>query len=430
MVPFMFRKLFGRKAPGTAVVSRQSAGTIDAGSIFAREFGRAENIYGLTAPELLSVLQTPQNGNEIRREARYLARVSPHLAEFVRATTRGVLPGLQRPQLPVEDRAADWWVAHWSGVRARGELTGLEFEEMCWRAFVVDGEIFLGRHSDEQWEMIAADDVEVEVEGGSPSAPWPMVWKVRDRRVRAGEIIHIANRDDPASVRGRSLLAYALPPARSLTGIMANSGQGAVVMARIIAVLEAQGSGGLAMQAAAQGIGGSGLDDPGTPTAETGDLGAFPPGSIPVLPTGTKLAQHEYGLPEHMPAHLALLVEEIATGLGVSRHALDGDVSRANFASLRTGFVRDQNTFDDLASRWCRDFRQAIWRFDVLDAIAAGKVPARVLRTVPTWVAPHRADPNPEKSDPAMIASAEVGLVDLDRERIRRGLPPKKESAA
>ena len=97
---------------------RQNA--LDAGSIFARAFAGGENSFGLTASELVAVLMSPKNANEIRRESRYLSRACPYLGEFLNVSARGVLPGLMPPLNDPDARTAAWWRRYWAGPVAKG----------------------------------------------------------------------------------------------------------------------------------------------------------------------------------------------------------------------------------------------------------------------------------------------------------------------
>lgn len=409
--------LFKRKAE-----ARQ--GTIDAGSIFAREFGRASAAYGLTSPELVSILQTPINGNELRREARYLARVCPFLAEFVRMTSRSILPGDMDPLGDaIPDDVKAWWRMHWASPVAVGNQTGLDFETQCWRSYVIDGELFIGRTADDRLEAISPDEVEIASTGGDDKAPYAIAWTIRGRSVMADRVLHIANRTDLEDVRGRSMLSHALPPSRSRLGISINAGNGAVIMARLIGILQAGGAGGAGMVAASAGLGTSGLDAEGSTADATATARKqFPPGSIPVFPLGTTLEAVKYGLPDNVRAQLNVLVDEVAAGLGVSRSSIDGDVSKANFSSLQSAFARDQNVFDDLNKSWCRAFRLPIWRTSVTGAIANGDLSAGATAWTPTWASPWRRPPMLEKEIAAMVAAGDAGLMDLDDERKRRAL--------
>ena len=343
----------------------------------------------------------------------------------MRVTARSVLPGIMPPLNDADARTAAWWRRYWAGPVAKDGSSGLDFEQRAWRAYAVDGEVFIGRHESGEIELISPDECEPETLGGDTSAPVALVWRVRGKAILSSDLHHVANRHDLADPRGRSMMATALPASRSRLSISSNAGGGAAIMARIVGIYQTGAGAGLAGLAGAEGLGVSGLDvdaAPGDPTAAA--VKQFPAGSLPSLPPGASIEQHRYGMPEQAGSQIDALVDEIAAGLGVSRHALDGDLSRANFNSLRVGFVRDNNTFAEWCDRWCRHFRLPIWRAAIVGAIADGEVPAHAMRFVPEWAPPYRRDPMEERAIKTLGDAAALGLVDLRRERVRRGLSP------
>ena len=261
----------------------------DAGVVFARAY-QSSNIYGATPVELVAVLESPEAAGEVRREARYLARSCAFLGSYMRVMRRGVLPGLMRP-LDVSDATAAWWRSYWRGRVAVGAMTGLAFEALALRTLIIDGEIFVSWR-DEALEIITADSVESTATGGDEACPYPVAWKIRGRVVSHADVLQIANRDDPGTVRGRSLLARALPLARGVVGIQANAALSSDIMARFAAVLEAVGAAGLAMVAGGNPLVGSTALDAPAADDETAAVARrqFPSGSLPTIPGGSKLA--------------------------------------------------------------------------------------------------------------------------------------------
>ena len=122
-------------------------------------------------------------------------------------------------------------------------------------------------------------------------------------------------------------------------------------------------------------------------------------------------------MPQNVAAQLDGLVDEIATGCGISRFVIDGDVSKANFSSLQAGFARDEGVFADLNEKWCRSFRLPIWRTSVVGAIADGDLSAGAAAVMPEWKPPYRRAPMAEKEIAALIAASEAGLIDLAKEK-------------
>ena len=396
---------------------------IDASAVFARAYQNG-NAYGGTPVELLAVLESPDAAGELRREARYLARSCPFLGSYLRVMARGVLP-TDMPPLGVSEGTAAWWQRYWRGPVGVAGATGLDFEAMALKQLIIDGEFFVSHRRDGMFEVVAADAVESLATGGDDAAPWPISWKIRGMTVAHGDAHQVANRDDPGTVRGRSILARALPAARAVVVIGANAGQGSSVMSRFVGILEAAGAAGLAMTAAGSPLlGSTGLD---ADTRVSGDPAEtarrqFPAGALPTLPTGSKLVGPEYGLPERAAKQVEELKTEIAAALGLSRYALDGDTANANFSSLRHGHRRDEDSFAAWTAWWCRTFRLPIWRRAVVAAVAAGELEAAAIRETPEWPSPYLTAPLPEADAKAVGLLNEQGLIDLDKERLRRGV--------
>ena len=385
--------------------------------------GTADTAYGLNAPELVGSLQAPVNSEAVRRQARWQARACPYISRFLETSIRRVLPTMDPLDVPPD--VAEWWQRTWRETPiGKGGETGEQLERRAWLAYCVDGEFFCAGATAGEIDLIAADAVELASAGGDDQLPYPIAWKVRGRTVAAAKILHVAHMIDIESVRGRPVIATALPASRSRIVICANAGLGASIMSRLIGLLKTGAGAGLGVAAGAQGLGVSGLAG----AENEGDAAAaltkqFPPGSLPTLVSGMEIDPVKYGLPDAAKAQVELLIDEIAAALHVSRALLDGDISRSNFASLRAGYAADQATFDYWCRNWVCAFRVPMFRMLATDAIARRDLPATAAGLTPDWRAPLGGEPNPEKELAAIKAAAELGLAELEAERLRRNVP-------
>lgn len=110
------------------------------------------------------------------------------------------------------------------------------------------------------------------------------------------------------------------------------------------------------------------------------------------------------GLVEHMKERL----HAIAAGVGATYHQITGDLTQANYSSLRGGLVE----FERLVDGWQDDLMVAqsglpAWRRVMRAATANGVLgdPPRA-----AWVRPKRPWVDPEKDAKAAIANAEAGF--------------------
>lgn len=408
----LWDRLRGR-APEQRQVAQDAAGAALVG-FFG---GAGDRTFGLNSVELLPTLQSPAAQEALRRQARWMIRACPYLSRFSEISTRRVLPTM--PPLDVPDALADWWMRTWEGPIGIGGETGEQLERRAWLTFLADGEVFISRTADGEIELIAADAVETAATYGDEWLPVVRAWRVRGRTVTADRILHVANRCDPENVRGRPLVATALPASRSRLSICANAGLGASILARFAGLLKAGQSG---IVSGAGGLGESGLEGAAPAGTTETAVKQFPPGSVAEFAAGMELDVPKYGMPDAAQKQVSGLVDEIAAALCISRALLDGDISRANFASLRAGYASDQASFDWWCRKWISDFRRPVWSWLVSDAIARGDLQGSAVNERPDWKAPAGGEPNPEAEAKGFKLPAELGLLDIENEKIRRGV--------
>jgi lambda family phage portal protein len=155
---------------------------------------------------------------------------------------------------------------------------------------------------------------------------------VKERvRVAAKEIIHLYRVKRPGQTRGITAFAPVMADINMIGGYQE---------AELVAARGAAANMGLIIddpEAEGDGI------DPDTP-------GTIPeeaePGAFHRLPPGTKLQQYS---PEHpvsaFGAFVSAILRSISSGLGVSYSALTGDLTNANYGSLRDGSLKERDAY-------------------------------------------------------------------------------------
>ncbi len=147
--------------------------------------------------------------------------------------------------------------------------------------------------------------------------------------------------------------------------------------------------------------------------------GGLEPGTMKRLPAGTKI---EFSSPaaigEEAIDFLKITRQEIAAGLGVPVHVLSGDLSDANYSSLRAGLIEwrrrvEKHQHSMLVYQFCRP----VWRFwCVQRALAGAPEMAGFFRDerpflAAKWITPKFDFVDPKKDTDAEIAALNAGLM-------------------
>ncbi|MAQ36128.1 MAG: phage portal protein, partial [Thioclava sp.] len=143
-------------------------------------------------------------------------------------------------------------------------------------------------------------------------------------RVPAEDVIHIFRQLGPGQVRGISQLAPILLTVNELDQAL-----DAMLVGLKISSMFA----GFVTDTTNMGGAGDAF-----PEADGGDI-SLEPGVVRVLPGGTDI---KFAAPEQAKESIAfakLTLGQIAAGLGVPQHLVDGDLSQANYSSLRAGLL-------------------------------------------------------------------------------------------
>lgn len=232
----------------------------------------------------------------------------------------------------------------------------------------------------------------------------PFATSTETVRIPADEIIHLFRRLYPGQVRGQS---WFTPVIRRLIDL--DKTQEGINVGLQVAAMHA---GFLIDQNGTGGIPYDGLQS-GT-TLESG----LEPGTLKILPSGYDI---RFSSPQQAP-HAVQMVEQeilaIAAGLGVPAHLVSGDVSKANYSSLRA----DMNAFRARLEAWqwgliIPQLCQPVYERVITHAVLSGTIDLPGFWTDPEpyfeceWFPPRLPAVDPQKDAAAMRELLETGLM-------------------
>jgi len=168
-------------------------------------------------------------------------------------------------------------------------------------------------------------------------------------RVPATDLIHAFLPDQPEQLRGVPWLAAAMPAIHMLDAYQ----EAAVTAARV-------GAAKMGFFTTPDGM-------PHALASEEGDPGDFldeaEPGAFGVLPHGYSFQPFNPDYPHQAyERFVKTVLHDIAVGLGVSYHALTGDLSEVNFSSARAGTLEDRERWMTLQHWFAHAVLRPIYR--------------------------------------------------------------------
>ena len=219
-------------------------------------------------------------------------------------------------------------------------------------------------------------------------------------RVSASDMLHVFRPSHPGAVRGVSQLAPVLVPANEL-----DQWTDATIVGHKVAAMHA----GFVV-------------DPNANGTVFGDVGAngdlsdisLEPGVVRVLPAGTDIRFNTPDQTKDGIAFAKFVVAQIAAGLGVPPHLVDGDLSQANYSSLRAGLLPfrakvEQYTYHTLVPQ----FLDPLFRRVVTTEVLSGRldVPSLDEAFAVEWLPPRPLQVDPAKDADAMRTLLDMGLL-------------------
>ncbi len=297
-------------------------------------------------------LETIQAAPQIRSKARYFAANDAHASAGVNALTTYLWGTGAVPAHPNADLAAaflEWWDN--CDADGRTNFGGLIAQAI--RAMIVDGEcfiIFRQRAAGLKLQLMPAEQVDEsltrELGGGAhitagiehnaqgervaywirPFLPTQQfeTW-APPVRVDAADVLHLMRPDGVGQIRGVSWLAPIMLKLADL-GLLSD----ALLKGFQVAAMHA----GFLTDA----NGAAALPFEGEKNGDALDV-SLEPGVVRRLPAGTDIKFNNPQAAQQSVEFMTAMTEEIAAGLGVPAFMVSGNVSRANYSSLRAALI-------------------------------------------------------------------------------------------
>jgi lambda family phage portal protein len=299
-----------------------------------------------------TALETIQAAPASRSKARYFAANDAHAAAGVNALATYLWgPGA----VPAHDDAAlvEEFLTWWDNCDADGRTNFGGLIRLAIQAMIVDGECFIvfrQRADGLKLQLMpaeqVAEDVTRELGGGAfiaagiefnadgervaywirPHLPTQQfeTW-APPVRVDAADVLHLMRPDGIGQIRGVSWLAPIMLKLADL-GLLSD----ALLKGFQVAAMHA----GFLTDAS----GATQLPFDGEKTGDTLDV-SLEPGVVRRLPSGMDIKFNNPEAAQQSVEFLTAMVEEIAAGLGVPAFMVSGNVSRANYSSLRAALI-------------------------------------------------------------------------------------------
>lgn len=218
-------------------------------------------------------------------------------------------------------------------------------------------------------------------------------------RVPADDILHVMKPIAAGQVRGISWLAPIILPANEFDQLLDALLVGVKVAAMHAGFLtDMNGSGEPYDGSGAGGIMETGLE----------------PGTLKRIPTGYDIKFNTPQQTSEVAAFLRMNLQQLAAGLGLPEHLLSGDLTGANYSSLRAGLQPFRVRVEQIQyGIFVPQLLRPIWRRVGTHAVLTGEIEAtgniRDLMAV-EWLMPAFMQVDPMKQVQADIAEMEAGL--------------------
>ena len=382
----------------------------------------------------------------LRSRARYLATNNPWIAQAVANWTgalvgSGITPVARHrdadSRTALSEHFADW--SDLADMDGRTDFFGLQAD--IGRGLVIDGEAFVHvvmtddgirlrlippELVDESMTRDLGDGrmivsgVELDADGrrvayhifpGKPTDQFATY--ATPIRVPAEDILHVMKPLAAGQVRGVSWLAPVILPTNEFDQLLDALLVGVKIAAMHAGFLVDQ-NGTAGEPYDGTGIGGimeSGLE----------------PGTLKRLPTGVDVKFSTPQQANEVAAFLRLNLQQLAAGLGLPEHLLSGDLTGANYSSLRAGLLPFRQRVEAIQYHvLVPQLLNPIWRRVTIYAVLSGDLDAPDFETAPRaygaeWLPPKPLQVDPLKDTEATVAEIDAGLTSRRKAVAERG---------
>lgn len=363
----------------------------------------------------------------LRSRGRYLAENNPFINNAVANWTgsligAGIMPTPRHADAETRKSLSSFFLEWTARADADGRTDFFGLQESVARAMVIDGEAFGLLVQDDNGPTIRqlpaklvdesktvdglpsggyiANGVEFDAEGRRV-AYWILPAKPTDVfatyapavRVPAEDVFHIFRPIAPGQVRGISWLAPVILPAAELDKLIDALLVGASVAAMHAGFIVDQNGTGTIPYDGAQG--GSVLES------------GLEPGTLKFLPAGYDIKFNTPQQAAEIAAFLRFNLQGLAAGLGLPEHLLSGDLTNANYSSLRAGLLPFRQRVEQCQYHvLVPQFLNPVWSRVVTHGVLSGEIEANDFESNPRAYGAEWLPPRPMQVDPAKDAQA------------------------
>ena len=231
-------------------------------------------------------------------------------------------------------------------------------------------------------------------------------------RVDAADVIHVFEAQSAGQVRGLSRVAPAVIAANELDQLT----DALLVQAKVAAMFAG-------FLTDLNNV--SGVPFDGEQIGSTLE-GGITPGAIQVLPSGFDLKLAEPDSTKDAPAMVRMGQQAVASALGMPEHLVNGDLSKANYSSLRAGLLPWRARIEQIQyGTLVPQMLAPIWRRWLALEVAAGRLDVSPDMTC-EWIMPRWLQVDPAKDVAAVKELLALGLMSRSQAISELGWSPRR----